>query len=138
MKTQLVVGLAFCLIGAAGCESRKVAQQPSGEVPAPSNPSDEDVAAETLNQMLDDATKGDWQSYVDHHYGEQHKFRSTADRDALVKRFEEKCGVQLVEGLSRAAKLPVHIDGDTATFSEGDDTVFVLHRSADGGWKFHL
>ena len=103
-----------------------------------SHRSDEDTAAETLHRMLEVATKGDWEAYVDHHYGEQHKFRSPAERDALVRRFEDKWGEKLVQGLSHAATLPVRVEGNGAVFLDGDDKVFILHRGERGGWKFHL
>ena len=138
MTKQLIVGLVFSTIAVIGCGSSDVAQHEPMTMTLEPQRSDEDIAVETLNRMLEVATKGDWKAYVDHHYGEQHKFRSPADRDALVRRFEEKWGKKLVPGLSRAAKLPVQIDGDKAVFSDGDDAVFILHRSESGDWKFHL
>ena len=138
MTKQLIVGLVLGATAVTGCGSPDVAQREPSAVTLESHRSDEDIAAETLNRMLEVATQGDWEAYVDHHYGEQQKFRSPADRDALVRRFEEKWGERLVQGLSRAAKLPVQIDGDKAVFLDGDDTVFILHRSEGGGWKFHL
>lgn len=106
--------------------------------PAVESPrTDEDLATETLRNMLEVATQGDWEAYVDF-YGEQHKFSSSADRDALVKRFEEKWGEKVVEGLNRAVEFPVQIDGDKAEFRDGDDTVFMLYRHESGDWTFHL
>ena len=138
MMKQLIFGLVLGATAVTGCGSREVAQHERSEVATESHRSDEDIAAETLDHMLKLATKGEWEAYVDHHYGEQHKFRSPSDQDALVKRFEDKWGEKLVQGLSRAAKLPVQIDGDEAVFMDDDETVFILHRSESGGWKFHL
>ncbi len=138
MTKYLIVGLILIATAVTGCGSSDVAQSEPKAVTLEPHRSDEESAVETLNRMLEVATQDDWEAYVDHHYGEQHKFRSPADRDALVRRFEEKWGEKLVQGLSRAAKLPVQIDGDKAVFSDGDDTVFILHRSESGDWKFHL
>jgi len=55
-----------------------------------------------------------------------------------VRRFEQKWGETLLQGLNRAAKLPVRIDGKTAVFQDGEDEAFVLYRSESGDWKFHL
>ena len=130
MSKTLIYGVLLCVTTVAGCGSSKA---------APNAPrSDEDAAAETLSKMLEVAVWGDWGAYVDSHYGEQHKFRSPADRDALVKRFQEKWGEKLVQGLRRAAELPVKIDGDRAEFHDGEETVFILYRSESGDWKFHL
>ncbi len=138
MIRQLIVVFAFSATAVTGCGGPDVEQREPNAVTLESNRSDEDIAAETLNQMREVAARGDWEAYVDQHYGEQHKFRSPADRDALVRRFEEKWGEKLVQELSRAAELPVQIDGDRAVFLDSDDTVFILHRGEGGGWKFHL
>lgn len=138
MMKQLIVGFVFSATVVAGCGGPDEAQREPGAVTLESPRSDEEIAAETLNQMLEVATQGDWEAYVDDHYGEQEKFRSPADRDALVKRFEQKWAEKLVPELSRAAKLPVQIDGDQAVFLDSDHTVFILHRGEGGGWKFHL
>lgn len=139
MRKQLVVGfLLFGVTAVIGCGSPEIAQREPTTASADSDNSDEDNAAETINRMLEVAKSGDWEAYVDDYYGEQRKFRSPADRDALVKRFEEKWGEELVQGLGHAARLPVQIDGDKAIFLDGDDTMFILYRSQSGGWKFHL
>ena len=138
MTKQLIAVLVLSATAVTGCGSPDLAQREPSAVTLESRQSDEDVATETLNRMLEVATKGDWEAYVDHHYGEQHKFRSPADRDALVRRFEEKWGEKVVQGLSRAANLPVQIDEDKAVFLDGADAVFILHRSEGGRWKFHL
>ncbi len=55
----------------------------------------------TLSSMLEAAEDGDWEKYVDDYYGEQHKFKSSSDRDKLVSRFREKWGIQVIAGLKR-------------------------------------
>lgn len=100
--------------------------------------SDEELAVQTLQQMLQVAEKGDWGAYVDNHYGEQDRYRSPADRDVVVKRFEDKWGKKLLPILRRAAEIPVRIDGELAVFMDGEETIFFLHRGKDGGWTFHL
>jgi hypothetical protein len=134
---QLIAGIVFSAIAMTGCGSSGISQH-EPTVTLGSHRSDEDIAAETLSQMLDVAEKGDWEVYVDHYYGEQHKFGSPADRDALVRRFKEKWGEKVIPGLSHASKLPIQIEGDKAIFLDGEDTAFILHRSDDGEWKFHL
>lgn len=130
--------ICVVLAATAGCGgSQTPTEEPAVEAPTPQL-SDEDLAAKTLLQMLELARAGDFEAYVDDFYGETHKLRSPADRDALVRRFKEKWGDALVEGLDRASKLPVVIDGDQATFLDGDEPAFILHRSAEGSWKFHL
>jgi hypothetical protein len=133
----LFFGLVLIATAMIGCGSTEIAQtEPSA--PAVESPrSEEDIATETLRKMLEAATQGDWDAYVEF-YGEQHKFSSPADRDGLVKRFEEKWAEKVVEGLNRAVEFPVQIDGDKAEFRDGDDTVFILYRSEDGDWTFHL
>ncbi len=138
MIRQLVVGLVLGATAVTGCGGPDETNREPRAVTLESHRSDEDIAAETLGRMLDVATRGDWAAYVDDHYGEQHKFRSPADRDALVRRFEEKWGEQIVQALGRAATLPVQIDEDRAVFLNSDEAAFILYRSEDGGWKFHL
>ena len=138
MTRQFIFGLVLGAATIVGCGSPPAAETETSEVMVEAQPTDEEVAAETLQRMLEAATSGDWETYVDQYYGERHKFRSSDDRDALVKRFQEKWGEKLVPGLSRATQLPVQIDGDKAMFQDGDETVFVLYRGDAGSWKFHL
>ena len=138
MTKQFIFMVATSVAIVAGCGQPTVGPSETSVRAVDVSRSDEDVASETLQQMLDAAERGDWESYVDAHYGEQHKFRSPADRDALVKRFADKWGEKLLPGLSRAATLPVRIEADQAMFQDGDDTVFVLYRGDAGEWKFHL
>ena len=128
---SIPVALALVVLVLAACGDAPPADGPTAETP-------EAQASAVLAEMLAVAEKGDWGAYVDGFYGEQHKFGSPADRDALVKRFEAKWGEQVVEGLRRAAKTKPRIEGDMALFEENGQPVFVLHRTADGGWSFHL
>lgn len=138
MKKQIIVGLVLSAATSLGCGSPNVASRETAVATPAKSRSAEETASETLNRMLEVATQGDWGAYVDQHYGEQDKFRSAADRDALVRRFEEKWGEKIVPGLQRAAQLPVQLEGEKALFLDGDDPVFVLHRGEGGTWKFHL
>lgn len=94
---------------------------------------------DTLSKMISAAEAGDWESYVDDYYGEQHKFRSSADRDKLVSRFREKWGSKVIPGLREASRVEPHLstDGNKAIFKmkQGD---FILYKSKDGYWMFHL
>ena len=137
MTKRIVFGLIISFTTLTGC-GNPAATQGEPTAMAAAHQSDEEKAAQTLNEMLELGAKGDWKSYVERHYGEQHKFRSPADCDSLVQRFEQKWGEQLVDHLRRASKLAPVIDGDNAVFQEGDEPIFVLHRSDDGNWKFHL
>lgn len=138
MRKPFIAGLLLSATVFSGCESADIVQSEPTNVSADSIRSDEDVAAETVSRMLKIARKGNWEAYVDDYYGEQRKFRSTADRDALVQRFEEKWGKTVVQGLSRAVELTPQIEADKAIFLDGEATVFILHRSRSGEWKFHL
>jgi hypothetical protein len=138
MKKQLIVGFLFSATALAGCGRPEIAQRDPTTVSAESLKSDTELAVETLDRMLEMAGNGVWDAVVDQYYGEQHKFRTSADRDKLVQRLSEKWGEKFVEGLGRATKLPAQIEGDKAVFQDGDVTVFILHRSESGDWKFHL
>ena len=123
----------------SGCGSQTAQPAPKkASEPTQVSLSAEELASQTLSEMLAVASSGDFDKYVDAYYGESHKFGSPADRDALVQRFEGKWRDSLLDGLNRAAELPVKIDGERALFLDGDEPVFILHRSEDGAWKFHL
>ena len=93
----------------------------------------------TLLKMLRAAESGDWETYVDDYYGEQHKFRSPADRDKLISRYREKWGKKVIPGLREASRVEPKLsaDGNQAIFKikEGD---FILYKDKDGYWMFHL
>jgi hypothetical protein len=150
MSRKLIFGLVLCATAVTGCGGNQLTEiEPSVSTveehgsneanasTATTPVTDEDNAAETLSKMLKAAKEGDWEAYVEF-YGEQDKFRSPADRDALVKRFEEKWGDKVVEGLSRAVEFPVQIDGDKAMFQDGQETLFILYKNENGDWTFHL
>lgn len=112
---------------------------------APSADPDADAPAapvspeETVQAMLEAAQAGDWESYVDDFYGEQDKFGSDADRDALIARFRDRWGSDVLPALEAASQIEPTLseDGERAVFTlESGD--FTLHRSADGSWGFHL
>ena len=69
-------------------------------------------SAATLSAMLEAAEAGDWEKYVDEFYGEQHKFRSSSDRDKLVLRFREKWGSKVIAGLKEATQVEPYLSGD--------------------------
>lgn len=99
---------------------------------------DQKAAAQTLQAMFKLAQSGDWGEYVDRYYGETHKFGSDADRDALVRRFEERWGEKVVDGLERVVGSVPEISEGKAIFNVEGKPGFVLHRAPDGSWKFHL
>jgi hypothetical protein len=96
-------------------------------------------AVATLSAMIKAAQAGNWEKYIDEFYGEQHKFRSSADRDSLVSRFKNKWGSKVVPGLKEAAKVKPKLskDGTKAIFKlkNGD---FILYKNKQGQWTFHL
>jgi len=131
--------LGFMLIAtASGCGKPNTSETAVTPVALKTDLSDEELAVQTLNQMLQVAEKGDWGAYVDNHYGEQDRYRSPSDRDIVVKRFQDKWGKKLLPVLRRAVQLPVRIDGDLAVFMDGEETIFFLYRGQDGNWTFHL
>jgi hypothetical protein len=101
--------------------------------------SDEVQAAVTLKAMPALAEQGAWEAYVDDYYGESHKFTSPADRAALVERFTQQWGAQVITGLRQAASDTPTIDDDgRAVFTVDGQPVFVLYKSDTGRWTFHL
>lgn len=91
----------------------------------------------TVSAMLSATVAGNWEKYVDEFYGEQHKFRSTLDRDGLVLRFREKWGNKVIVALKEASQVKPKLSGDKAIFQlkNGD---FILYKNAQGNWMFHL
>ena len=137
MMTRIILG--FVLVATmAGCGNPKHSQTELTPVKLETVLSDQELAVQTLHEMLELAEKGDWGAYIDNHYGEQDRYESPSDRDKLLKRFEEKWGEGILPHLRRAAKLPVRIDGEMAVFMDGDEPAFFLQRASDGTWKFHL
>lgn len=95
--------------------------------------------SETVSEMLEAAKAGNWEKYVDAFYGEQHKFKSSSDRDLVVSRFREKWGDKVIEALEEVSRVEPQLseDGRTATFrlKNGD---FKLYKNEQGNWTFHL
>ena len=94
---------------------------------------------ETVARLLKLAEAGEWETYVDDYYGEIYKFKDEGDRTALVSRFREDWGVQVIEALRQVMKIDPRLsaDGTEAVFELGDD-IFTLYKDATGNWKFHL
>ena len=94
---------------------------------------------ETLATMLRLAQAGDWESYVDKYYGEQHKFRSPSDRDKLVSRYKKKWGSRVIAGLKEASgvKPKISRDGTRAVF-QLKKGAFILYKNKQGNWTYHL
>ena len=125
--------LSAFLMALSGCGGQDSHDKPAGNT--------QDAvreASETVDDLLELARAGDWRTYVDRHYGEAHKFRSDADRDKLVHRFENQWGDRIIASLERVAPLTPAIEADKAIFRDGNDVLFVLYRASDGKWKFHL
>lgn len=105
-------------------------------------PNDQQSAAELASRTVDDlltlARAGDWENYVDRYYGESHKFRSAADRDQLVQRFENQWGDKVLDSLEGVVHVKPVIEAESALFQVDGETLFVLYRTTDGEWKFHL
>ena len=93
----------------------------------------------TLSAMLEAAEAGNWEKYVDGFYGEQHKFRSSSDRDNLVLRFKEKWGSKVISGLREASQVEPYLseDGSKAIFQLTNGK-FILYKNEKGNWMFHL
>ncbi|CCQ90379.1 exported hypothetical protein [Nitrospina gracilis 3/211] len=93
----------------------------------------------TLSTMLRVAEAGDWERYVDEFYGEQHKFRSSSDREKLILRFRAKWGSKVIAGLREASRVKPHLskDGSKAIFQLKNGK-FILYKNEKGDWMFHL
>jgi hypothetical protein len=93
----------------------------------------------TVSAMLEAAEAGNWEKYVDDFYGEQHKFRSSSDRNKLVLRFKEKWGSIVIPGLREASKVEPYLseDGSKAIFQLKNGK-FILYKNEKGNWMFHL
>ncbi len=91
-----------------------------------------------VTAMLELSESGEWGTYVDRFYGETQKFGSPDDRRALVLRFEQQWGSQVVVALREASKITPVIEGTKAVFKNGDRMVLVLYKNDKGKWTFHL
>ncbi len=103
------------------------------------NPSQSTSPTETLSAMLELASEGNWEKYIDEYYGEQHKFKSPSDREQLVSRFREKWGSKVIVGLKEASQVEPELsqDENQARFklSQGE---LILYKNEQGKWTFHL
>lgn len=150
MRQSLASVLIGSIFGSAalflpGCEPEQSQAQTASGSSSDAQPSDAADASSldpsaTVAAMLDLAEAGDWSTYVGEFYGEQHKFASDADREKLVLRFEQKWGLQVIEGLRQAATVTPTIEDAVgrAVFAKDGQPVFMLYRSTDGRWTFHL
>ena len=93
----------------------------------------------TLYSMLEAAETGNWETYVDEYYGEQHKYKSPSDRDKLVSRFRDKWGSQVIAGLKEASQVePVLTEDGTQAIFQLSNGEFILYKNEQGDWTFHL
>lgn len=138
MRGRQWLGVMLGAIVVTGCGRSTVSQTELTPVAHKSTLSDEELARQTVRQMLELATKGDWGAFIDHHYGEQDRFRSRADRNRLVQRFEKEWGDVYLAQLRQAAGLPIQVTDDLALFIDHTECVLSLHRDSHGEWKFHL
>jgi hypothetical protein len=96
-------------------------------------------AVATLAEMLKAAEAENWEKYVDDYYGEQHKFRSSKDRDSLVSRFKNKWGNRVISGLREASQVKPKISDDgTRVIFQLENGKFILYKNEQGKWTFHL
>ncbi len=107
--------------------------------PSPTYAGSKSDAVATLSAMLKAAEAGNWEKYVDDYYGEQHKFRSSKDRDSLVARFRQKWGSKVIHGLRKAAQVKPELSGDgTKAIFQLKQGKFILYKNEKGKWTFHL
>ena len=97
------------------------------------------LTQETVARLLELAEAGEWETYVDDYYGEIYKFKDEGDRTALVSRFREDWGVQVIKALRQVMEIDPRLsaDGTEAVFELGEGA-FTLYKDATGNWKFHL
>jgi len=137
--TLIVFAAVPTLIGCgeAASPARSAVAQPA---PAPAVEVDAGTPESTVERLLELAEAGDWGTYVDDFYGEQHKFRpGRDDRDLLVRRLSER-GEQITGVLRRLTGMQPQLteDGTRAVYDLGDERNFTLYRADDGRWTFHL
>lgn len=132
-----MAGVLLALIAFIGGCGQATLEAKAGQ---PGDASDDVLAATaTVESMLALAEAGDWDAYVDLHYGETHKFSTPDDRVALVWRFEQRWGPKVIKALRRAVTVTPLIDpGGKALFIENGNPVFILYREDDDRWTFHL
>jgi len=133
-RTTLVLA-TLSTLALAGCR-QDAAASPDRDPAVTKTPGPSQTAA----SMLALAEAGNWSVYVNDFYGETHKFRTDADRQQLIDRFENKWGDQVVVLLRQVAtiKPQVSADGSQAVFDFGAGQAFTLYLDQGGNWKFHL
>ena len=133
---SLILALTAC---GAESEQSQLGNTTASQL-AINNTDEEPVSAqETVARLLELAEAGEWETYVDDYYGEIYKFKDEGDRTALVSRFREDWGVQVIEALRQVMEINPRLsaDGTEAVFELGDGA-FTLYKDATGNWKFHL
>ena len=133
----------MALMFAIACDAKPSVAEPrhssSSEPAISTNPGKSLTPQETVARLLELAEAGDWETYVDDYYGEVHKFKDQGDRTALVSRFREDWGGQVIEALRQVKEIEPRLsaDGTEAVFQLGDGG-FTLYKDETGNWKFHL
>ena len=136
VSMSLILALTAC---GAESEQSQLGNTTASQL-AINNTDEEPVSAqETVARLLELAEAGEWETYVDDYYGEIYKFKDEGDRTALVSRFREDWGVQVIEALRQVMEINPRLsaDGTEAVFELGDGA-FTLYKDATGNWKFHL
>jgi len=132
LSVSAVVVAASLLSGCGPSSADAGSESESARAPAVESP------AQVAASMLALARAGDWATYIDRYYGEQHKFQSPDDRDRLAEMLASRAD-QIVRGLEQVQGVTPEIapDGSTATFTLPGGDAFTLYRSS-GAWTFHL
>lgn len=134
-SVRRAASLAALLVVLSGCGSGR---ETTAE--APPAPADDGAAAAAVavNAMLEAAEAGDWETYVDGFYGEQHKFAAPEERTMLVERFRDEWGEKVLPALAEASEVMPRIEDDRALFERDGEVLFTLYKDDDGRWTFHL
>ena len=136
VSMSLILALTAC---GAESEQSQLGNTTASQL-AINNTDEEPVSAqETVARLLELAEAGEWETYVDDYYGEIYKFKDEGDRTALVSRFREDWGVQVIKALRQVMEIDPRLsaDGTEAVFELGEGA-FTLYEDATGNWKFHL
>ena len=133
---HLWIVLAAGLWPVLGCSSSERAEPEPDHQTQQSE--DAEAASEAVAEMLSAAQSGDWQTYVEHFYGEQHKFAAPEERDQLIERFRDQWGEQVLPVLEDAVEITPRIVEDRALFERDGELIFILYRADDGQWTFHI
>ncbi len=136
IRTTLVLAILGTLV-LAGCRQDASASSDRSAAPAATKTPG---PSQTAASMLALAEAGNWTAYIDDFYGETHKFRTDADRQQLIKRFENKWGDRVIELLRQVVTIKPQVsdDGSRAVFDFGPGQAFTHYLDQGGNWKFHL